>query len=71
VANIPKRYLLFAGPNYYPQPAWKDFKGTFASVEEAEQHVRSIHIAWVEADWYQIVDIETLEIVKQTYELSE
>lgn len=55
-----KRYLLFAGDEYYPNRGWKDFKGDFDTEPEAfKQALRC------DRDWYQIVDTETKQIIFQ------
>ncbi len=44
-----KRYLLFAGEQYYPLGGWDDLKGSFDTVEAA--------IAFpIYCDWKQVVD---------------
>lgn len=48
-----KRYLVFAGDNYYPQRAWDDFKGSFDTKDEAKEFALSL-----KEDWYQIIDLE-------------
>lgn len=53
-----KRYLLFAGEYYYPSGGFNDYKGSFDSIEEAISNVMSYH------DWYHIVDLDTLKIIK-------
>lgn len=30
------RYLLFAGDKYYPEGGWKDYRGAFGTLEDAE-----------------------------------
>jgi hypothetical protein len=61
-----KKYLLFAGENYYPKGGMNDFKGSFDTVEESENEYYTNEVqrynSW---EWYQIVDSETLDIVKQ------
>lgn len=57
-----KRYLLFYGDNYYPFGGWEDFKGSFATPDEAMVGLRSSG-DW--SDWYHIVDSETGRIVQK------
>jgi hypothetical protein len=43
-------FLLFAGDNYYPSGGWKDYRGSYASEEDA--------IAWLadqSFDWWHLV----------------
>lgn len=56
-----KRYLLFAGDNYYPSGGWGDFVDGFDSVEQA-----ALKLAERSYDWFQIVDATTGEIVAGT-----
>ena len=55
-----KRYLLFAGDQYYPRGGWSDFRDSFDSLEEAFIHGRQKDISgskWF--DWCHVVDTET------------
>jgi hypothetical protein len=55
-----KRYLVFAGENYYAAGGWWDFRGSFDDLEEARLEVKG----WTgKMHWTQIVDIETGEEV--------
>ncbi len=57
-----KRYLLFMGMHYYPFGGWKDFKDSFDTIEEAQQHFKDANLDSIA--WYQIVDTSTWEIVE-------
>lgn len=37
-----KRYLLFAGDNFYPFSRWLDFVNSFDTIEEAETAANAI-----------------------------
>ena len=52
---------LFAGPTYYPSPGFRDLRGLFASLEDAEREGKKI--AADEYGWWQVVDLFTLNIV--------
>ena len=52
---------LFAGPTYYPSPGFRDLRGLFASLEDAELEGKKI--AAEEYGWWQVVDLFTLNIV--------
>ena len=54
-----KRYVLFAGSDYYPSGGWKDFRAMFDSVEEARQEVQH-----TDEDWWHIVDLTTGEEIE-------
>ena len=51
-----KRFLLFAGPVYYPGGGWNDFKGAFATEEEANDAAKNLHI---HDRWWHVVDSVT------------
>jgi hypothetical protein len=56
-----KRYLVFAGAKYYPCEGWEDFKSSHDDLVEAMK--ATIDLA-VNHDWTQIVDLETLKVVR-------
>lgn len=53
-----KRYLLFAGDDYYPQGGMSDFVDSFNTPQEAYDSYAPKYNAW-----YQIVDYQTLEVI--------
>lgn len=57
------RYWLFANHNCYPQGGLCDFRGSFASVEEAVEEVSALGFVYCEG-WWHIVDIEKQEVVQ-------
>lgn len=68
-AQSNKQYLLFAGS--YPQlpsgetrlgqfGGWNEYKGKYASEEEVFAYLAGLSF---EYDWWQVVDLETKEIV--------
>ena len=52
-------YLLFAGDQYYPLKGWKNYKGQHATIEEALSAATN-----TECDWWQIVDVAQLSMVR-------
>lgn len=50
-----KRFLVFAGANYYPCGGWKDFYGSYDTKDEAQEA-----IAEQDFDWNEIIDTENL-----------
>lgn len=54
-----EKYLLFAGEFYYPSGGLHDFIGNFKTIEDAKGWIKDYH------DWYHIVDLESLKIVKE------
>lgn len=73
--NSEQPYLLFAGSIYYADGGWRDFRGCYATIEEALTMLQpgtkvmediaggpfEEHI-----HWYHIVDIRTRTIVAQS-----
>jgi hypothetical protein len=58
-----KQYLVFAGSDYYPSGGWKDFKGSFDSIDEAKKFLNTEELR--SYDWWQIVDTTTQEVVER------
>lgn len=59
-----KKYLLFAGLNYYPDRAWRNLIGDFDNISDTEIVLKNLKGSdWV--DWFQIVDTETKNIEKE------
>lgn len=51
-------YLVFYGNSYYPLGGWLDLKGTsFRNINEAKDYLLTKSY-----DWFQIVNLKTLEI---------
>jgi len=53
-----KRFLLFAGDNYYPRGGWDDFRGSYDSLEEALAAPRH------NDNWWHVVDSHLGTVVK-------
>lgn len=56
-----KKYLIFAGHNFYPNGGVSDFKTDASSVEEARDYLANSDERF---NWYQIVDKDTMKIVE-------
>ena len=56
-----KRYLLFAGDDYYPAGGWGDFVDSFServeALERAAQEMKG-------KDWFHIVDIYETRLIQ-------
>lgn len=71
-----KRYLLFAGDNYYPSGGVNDFVMDYDTVEEAEAEAKKLypsgHYCWKAEnaewacrypyEWWQVVDYEDMKL---------
>lgn len=60
-----KRYLVFAGENFYPDGGWDDIRGSFDTQEEAERFAHGITGRPGGWDWGQVVDLMTGAIVSR------
>ena len=63
-----KRYLLFGGHVYYPRGGWRDFIGSFDTVEEAEKFHYDGLESWEKEElgrynWHDIVDRDNWAIL--------
>jgi hypothetical protein len=56
------RYLLFAGSRYYPSGGFRDFIGSFDTIEDAESHGSSERFDY---DLWQVVDLSIGQVVKE------
>ena len=56
-----KRYLVFAGYNYYPGGGFWDLRGMFDTLNEASKHMKKCKQDG--RKWGQIVDTETEKIM--------
>lgn len=60
-----KRFMLFAGFDYYPSGGWNDSIASFGNVEDAQKHYAEHSLA-SEWGWSHVADLETGEIVWAT-----
>lgn len=51
-----KRFVIFAGSQYYPTGGYADHKCSFDTFEEAEKQIKEYKERY---DWRQIWDLET------------
>lgn len=54
-----RRIAVFAGAKFYPTGGWGDYLGVFDDEYTALSFLASHH-----HDWWQIVDLDTLQIVR-------
>lgn len=60
-----KRYLLFAGQEYYPSGGWFDFRGSYDDCEAAVDVSKTLGTVWESYWWYHVVDSTTGLMVKE------
>jgi hypothetical protein len=53
---------VFGCTKYYPLGGWDDFRGSFNTLEDAEEFAEESKNKW---DWIQIVDLYTMERVDE------
>lgn len=56
-----KRFLIFANERYYPAGGWRDLIGSTETYNDA----LDLLLTFDYAEWFQIVDTETGQIVKE------
>jgi len=59
-----KRYLLFAGDNYYPCGGWEDFIEDFDDLQKARDRGAAEEVADGLGRWWHVVDSETKSVVE-------
>jgi hypothetical protein len=57
-----KRYLLFAGEEYYPKGGMDDFSGSFDTANEAHERINQL-IRNEKIEWWHIMDLSTGAII--------
>ena len=64
-----KPFALFGGDEFYPGGGFDDFRGTFATLDEAVSHGNLVLLDdetatyTREVDWYHVVDLRIMRIV--------
>jgi hypothetical protein len=64
-----KRFLLFAGDQYYPSGGWQDFKKSFDTALEAVRaaagSTKEVDLKTRSWEWWQVVDLKTGKMVEE------
>lgn len=64
-----KRYIVFAGYNYYPRGGWRDFKDSFKTEAEAIETAKAYVLCSIpgnnRVDWSHIVDLKLQTIIHE------
>lgn len=55
-------YMVFQFDQYYPAGGWRDYKGTFYTLQNAKSYINKNHY-----DYFQIVDISTMKVIEQNF----
>lgn len=56
-------FLVFSGLTFYPGAGWEDFRGACSSRAAARDLLQVCREYGL--DWFQIVDLHTLEVIEQ------
>ena len=61
-------FALFGGDDHYPDGGFDDFRGAFATLDEAVSHGNLLLLgaapaAYTPRDWYHVVDLRIMQIV--------
>lgn len=63
-----KRYLLFAGDNYYPAGGMSDFKKDFDTISDAKEYMKILQSEKYAPDWVEVYDLLDKKEVISSYE---
>lgn len=58
-----KRYLGFAGPKYYPEGGWGDFRGDFDTLDEAIRSCEAEGPDNATGLWAHVVDTHEVRVI--------
>jgi hypothetical protein len=56
-------FAFFAGAQYYPAPGFRDYSGSFATLDEAKAAADKYMASEGSYSWVQVVDLRTCKIV--------
>jgi hypothetical protein len=56
-----KRYIMFTGDTYYPNPGWYGFAKDYKTIKEIKEDLSNNFVK--NYDWWHVVDLRTGEIV--------
>lgn len=59
-----KRFIIFAGLNYYPECGWKDFFGMCDTYEEAIDSIPPL--GGLKFGWWQLFDTREMKIIRSS-----
>ena len=58
-----KRFLVFAGDNYYPNGGWHDFSESFDDMNTAVEFARNVRTG--NYDWSHVLDSERQKVIAE------
>lgn len=57
-----KQFIVFAGPTYYPEGGWDDYRGSFEDEVDALRYLATTDDPH---DWWHVVDLHAGRIVER------
>jgi hypothetical protein len=65
--QLPRRFCLFGGPDYYPSGGWHDFQLSRSTLEDAKRAAEELSTGDnPKLDWWQIFDAQERRVVAQS-----
>ena len=65
--QLPRRFCLFGGHDYYPLGGWHDFRLSRDTLEEAARAADELSTGdSASVDWWQIFDLQERRVVAQS-----
>jgi hypothetical protein len=65
--QLPRRYCIFGGPDYYPSGGWHDLRLSRDTLEDAKRAAEELSSGdGFTLDWWQIFDLQERQVVAQS-----
>ncbi len=65
--QLPRRFCVFAGADYYPSGGWHDFRASRDTLEQAVQAAEKLmEDEFLQYSWWQVFDMDQRRIVAQS-----
>ena len=65
--QLPRRFCIFGGPDYYPSGGWHDFRLSRDTLKDAVRAAEELSTGDAASiDWWQIFDMDQRRVVAQS-----
>jgi hypothetical protein len=65
--QLPRRFCIFGGPDYYPRGGWHDFRASRDTLEEAVQAGEKLLVnPSGDYNWWHVFDLQERRVVAQS-----
>jgi hypothetical protein len=65
--QLPRRFCIFGGHDYYPRGGWHDFRASRDALDDAVQAAEELSTGDATSiDWWQIFDMHERRVVAQS-----